>query len=200
MLRRVNHFRLSGLGVLLAVLACGVACGAGAPSPHTPRNLPSYDAHSAELFDDGIEPEAVGFPGDRVVPPSSDNRLRERTQIGDAVVRGRVTTVNEDTAHAWQLVFHTEETLHVAGQSGSGGPAAQADAAFTLLIEPTDPSAGIVNSLASHLTGRSFVVFLRTFAHGSSPGDDSTLHFHIASDSKEEVQAVRSAIVLGEVQ
>lgn len=197
MLRWVNSFLL-GLGgtVLLSDVA---ACGAASPSPRSPRNLPAYDAHAAELFDDGIEPEAVGFPTNRVVPPGSDNLLRERAQIGDAVVRARVTTVNEDTTQAWQLVFHTVEVLHVPASSGSGNGPVPVATDFTLLVEPTDPSAGIVKSMSSHLTGHGFVVFLRTFARGS-PGDESDLHFHIAMDSKDEVQAVRSAIVLGEVQ
>lgn len=196
MLRWVNHILSSPAAALAGmVLLPLAACGAGAPSARTPRNLPSYDPHSAELFDDAIEPEAVGFPTDCVVPPGSDNRLRERAQIGDAVVRARVTTVNQDTTQAWQLVFHTVEVLHA-----SNGSPAPLDADFTLMVEPNGPSAGIINSMSSHLTGHSFVVFLRTFARASSPGDDSDLHFHIATDSKDEAQAVRSAIVLGEVQ
>src|SRR5579884_3938252 len=70
------------------------ACGGGTPGARSPdRPLPPYTGHAVDLFDDGIEPSAVGYPTDQGVNPAGDARLRERTQTGDEVVLARVTTV-----------------------------------------------------------------------------------------------------------
>jgi hypothetical protein len=197
MLRRV----ITVHGILLAVGL--VACGSATSGARAPRNFPSYDPHSAQLFDDGIDADAVGLTQEHEDKPATDMKLRERAQVGDAVVRARVTTVNEDTAKNWQLEFQTVQVLHVGGvDRGRSAPTTPYDSAFTLMVEPTDPSFGIVNSMMSHLIGHTFVVFLRSFAHGmdARPGDEPDLHFHVATDSKDVSEAIRSAIVLGEVQ
>jgi hypothetical protein len=198
----IRRFPILALPLLTSIAPLG--CGASTPTPRTPRNVPPYDSHSAELFDDGIEPDAVGFTPEHSEKPSSDNKLRERAQVGDAVLRARVTTVNEDSAKNWQLDFQTLEVLHAGGRekAKSAPPPTPYDSTFSLTVEPTDPSFGIVNSMMTRLVGHTFVVYLRTFAHGTDPhpADDPDLHFHVATDSKDEIDAVRSAIVLGEVQ
>jgi hypothetical protein len=184
------------------------ACGAAASTPQTPQSYPPYDSHSAELFDNEIEPEAVGFPTEHASNPGSDNRLRERSQTGDAVVRARVMTVDEDTTQNWQLVLHTIENLHAA--SGNNGGASAPSADFTLHVQPTDPAAGIVGSMSTHLVGRTFVVFMRSFTHTPTAaeakggeaiaGSQPDVHFHIGPDSKDEIEAIRNSILLREVQ
>jgi hypothetical protein len=73
---------------------------------------------------------------------------------------------------------------------------------FTLLIKNTNPSAGVVRDMESRIAGMTFVAFLREFA--PAPGADGAgpaqLHFHVAPDSKDEVDAVREAALLGEVR
>jgi hypothetical protein len=203
MLRWVNLIRLHHLvfpGLLAGALACG-ACGAATPTSHTPRNLPPYSEHAKALFDDGVEPDAVGLASDGADKPGTDNNLRERAQIGDAVVRARVMTVDESTSRVWQLAFHTLEIVHKGSGTGmnQSTEATPFDTGFTLQVEPTDPSAGIVNSMSNRLVGHTFVVFLRTFAHPDTT-EDGDVHFHIAADTKEQLEAVRSAIMLGEVR
>jgi hypothetical protein len=214
MLRRVNDKGLISVDGrwfrrLAAVTGLSAAaCGAAASTPQTAQNYPSYDPHSAELFDNGIEPEAVGFPTDHTNTPGSDNRLRERSQTGDAVVRARVMTVDEDGTQNWQLAFHTIEVLHVAGGNGGRAPAGPPD--FTLHVQPTDPAAGIVGSMSTHLVGRTFVVFMRSFTHTPTAAEahggeaiasgQPDVHFHMAPDSKDETEAIRNSILLREVQ
>jgi hypothetical protein len=187
MLRRVAYVPAC------AVLVTG--CGGSMPLTRAPRALPAYDTLSTELFDDGIEPTAVGFPIAQVATPETDNRLRERTQVGDAVVRARVITVSEDTAHNWQLVFQSVEVI----RSSKGDGTVEKD--FILQVQPTDPSAGILKSMSGRLVGHTFVVFLRTFRHGSGAqaGDDADLHFHVAPDTKDEIASVRAALASGAV-
>lgn len=172
-----------------------VACGGGTPGATGPeRPLPPYTGHAAELFDDAIEPIAVGYP-DAAANPAADTRLRERTQTGDAVVRARVMTVTskeEDSGRSWQMGFHTVNRL------GGAGPL---DTDFALSVGPHDPAAGIVKAFESRLVGKTFVVFVREFAHeGAPPGERGDLRFHVAPDSPDEQQAVNAAILAQEVR
>jgi hypothetical protein len=182
--------------VLLLLLLC--ECGGNTAEPaHPDRPLPSYAAHWTELFDDAIEPMAVGgfqlgLPTEAGrTAPRGDNLLRERSQVGDAVVRARVTTVTtkeEDRGRSWQLGLHTVERL------GGAGPL---EADFVLRVGPTDSAAGIVRAFETRLIGQTFVAFAREFMR---PGGETELHFHLAPDTKDETDAVTAAILLNPVR
>ncbi len=192
----------------VATLACAaslcICCGgaeepARAPGPA----LPPYAGRETELFDDVIEPAAVGYQGAiEGASPKGDALLRERTQTGDAVVRARVVTVTsgpETQGDGWRLGLRTLETI--AGKRPPEGE-------FTFIVEGKAPAAGIVRMLEARLVGATFVVFVRTFVHahadeGAEPADDrdaAELHFHFAKDDKDELGAVRQASLLGEVR
>src|SRR5579884_19723 len=114
------------------VLALGTtACAAGAPEPRGPaRPVPAYDTDAAALFDDAIEPTAVGLGSGLRKPPHVDNALRERTQVGDGVLRVRVVTITskqEDSGRSWQLGVRTMEAL-----AGARPPSGD----FTLAVGP----------------------------------------------------------------
>lgn len=182
------------VALVLGLTASVPACAGGTPDAQNPdRPLPTYDSHSAELFDDAIEPTAMGYPSDTSVGrPMGDTRLRERSQVGDAVVRAKVTTVTskaEDRGRSWQMGLRTTE--HLAGS----GPLPKD---FLLSVDPTDPAAGILRGFEARLIGSSFVAFVREFRRAGAPGD-SDLHFHLAADSPEEIQAVKAALVSDEV-
>jgi hypothetical protein len=188
--------RKSGAVALVAVCVIagvgGAGCGGGTPDARNPdRPLPDYTGHAVELFDDGIEPTAMGYPRDNSAgQPLGDTRLRERTQVGDAVVRAKVTTVTskaEDRGRSWQLGLHTVERL-----AGSGF----LEKDFLLPVDPQDPASGILKGFEARLIGQSFVAFVREFRRPSSPGD-SDLHFHLAADSPEEIKAVKAALTEG---
>jgi hypothetical protein len=186
--------RRFGTVAALALTAGTLACGGGTPDAQNPdRPLPAYEGHAAELFDDGIEPTAMGYPSDQSAgQPLGDTRLRERTQIGDAVVRAKVTTVTakaEDRGRSWQVGLRTTERL-----AGSGVLAKD----FLLTVDPRDPAAGILRGFEARLIGSSFVAFVREFRRAGSPGE-SDLRFHLAPDSPEEVKAVKSALATDSV-
>jgi hypothetical protein len=189
--RRPVLLRGAALAGLAALLAGAPACGKGANGPG--RDLPPYTGHSVDLFDDGIEPDAVGFQVAPGAPPMSDTRLRERTQTGDAVVRARVLTVTdkrEDKHHTWQLGMHTLEHMAGAGPLGND---------FTLEVEDTDPGAPMVHAFEGGLVGKTFFAFVRAFARAGAP-DEWDEHFHLAGDTAAVKEAVQAAVLLQQVR
>src|SRR4051812_45723649 len=78
---------------LIGLAACGDGQGANDPS----RKVASYQGRQADLFDDSIDPAAVGLDFDKGYAPRLDKALRERAQVGDAVLRVRVATVTVKT-------------------------------------------------------------------------------------------------------
>ncbi len=184
--------RRVALAVVLASLAlpivgCGSSKDANAPS----RPLPGYSGHSADLFDDTIEPAAVGLDFDRGYSPRADPALRERSQVGDAVLRVKVSTVTAKTDgpdSIYQLGLHTVETI-----AGKHPPPAD----FTVTISKVSESHGIMKNFESRLVGYAFIAFVREFVR---PDGDREVHFHLAPDTKEVKNAVNEALVLGEVK
>jgi hypothetical protein len=185
-----------------AILVHSAACGAGASDIQgSARPLPAYAGRQAQLFDDSIESNAVGFDLDRATSPAEESSsasassngplLLERTQGGDAAVRARLTTITSGARdQGWQLGFHTIERL-----AGSGPLAAD----FGVLVQPTGPSAGIVRAYEGTLVGRTFIVFVREFAGPDATGE-SSLHFHLARDASADVAALRAAVALSQVR
>jgi hypothetical protein len=181
--------RVMGMAVLVGLLlgACGGTKDADAPS----RALSPYSGRQADLFDDTIEPAAVGLDFDKGYSPRVDKTLRERAQTGDAVVRVRVSTVTtkKDGPDAtYQLGLHTVEKL-----TGKNTPPAD----FTVPINKSSEAHGIMKNFESRLVGYAFVAFVREFA---LPSGDRELHFHLAPDTKEVKAAVGDAMLLGELK
>ena len=167
-------------------LACG---GPDASSPG--RLLPPWEGHQTELFDDAIDPRAVGLNLDEARTPLTDARVRERTQTGDAVVRARVETVtqrrNGDDVE-YQLGLHVLESL-----TGAHPPPDD----FSVRLDKTSPSAGIVRSLDARLGGKTFVVFVKEF---KGPDNEPRFYAHFAPDSKDMVSAVKDAVAISELK
>lgn len=170
--------------VVVATVSCG---GPDANSPSRP--LPAYEGHQAELFDDAIDPRAVGLNLDDTKTPQTDAAVRERTQVGDAVVRARVQTVtqkrNGDDVE-YQLGFQLVEKL--------AGEHAPPDV-FVVRFDKASPSAGIVRSLDARLGGKTFVVFVKEF---KDVNGDPRFYAHVAADTKDVVAAVKDAAALSE--
>jgi len=175
------------LPTLLALLVVLIPRCAGPSIEGAGRPLPAYAGRAPELFDDTIEPAAVGIALEPGPDPRSDRRLRERTQVGDATLRVRVTTITakaEDSGTGYVIGLRTIEKL--AGQF----PPPET---FEIAVGRSSPSAGILKGLQAQIVGKTFVGFLRTFVR---PDGDQEMHFHLAPDAKEEVGAVRDAAAL----
>jgi len=167
--------------LLLGAAALGCAGSASAVS----RPLPSYAGRAVELFDDAIEPAAVGLELERPADPRGDALVRERAQVGDASLRVRVQTItakHDGPDTFYQLGLRTLEDL--------GGPFPPEES-FVVTLGPRSPSVGIVRNLEDAIVGKSFVAFVRAFV---LPDGDRELHFHLAPDTKPEAAAVREAM------
>jgi hypothetical protein len=176
--------------LILALVALGglTACGGG--GTESARPTVPYSGRPADLFDDAIEPAAVGLDFDKGYAPKVDKTLRERAQTGDGVIRVRVATVTakKDGPEAtYQLGLHPVERL-----AGHGGPKGD----FTVQIDKASASHGIMKNFESRLVGMAFVAFVREFG---MPSGDHELHFHLAPDTKEVKAAVSDALALGEL-
>ena len=189
------------VGCALA-LACGLGAtsagceplttgSAGGPVSAKQRPLASYSGHFAELFDDAIEPRAVGLglDLDASSTPRGDRYFRERAQVADVVVRARVSTVTgkQDGPDTRYHVGFT--VLEVIGGTRPLGD--ELDVRF----DRSSPGIGVVRSFEGRLVGRTMVVVARAFVR---PDGDQEIHVHVAPDSKEVVAAVHEAVILNE--
>jgi len=180
--------RRAYLLVLVAVIACG-------PAGRVPRraesSLPAYGGEPAELFDDGIDPAAVGLElGGSKIPPSRDEVFRERAQTADGILRARVKTVGgtaEGPDAAFTLTLEPVERL-----GGKRAPTVE----LTFRFERTSRAFGLIRSKGDALAGKTFVVFVREFAGDPAP----VWHAHLAADTKEVEAAVKEAAALRELR
>lgn len=177
---------------LLALGIGGCSGSSGNKDANDPnRALAAYAGRQADLFDDAIEPAAVGLDFDRGYSPKADRVLRERAQVGDAVLRVRVATVTAKSSGPdalFHLGLHTVEKL-----AGRHPPPVD----FTVQIDKSSESHGIMKNFEGRLVGSSFVAFVREFAQ---PNGERELHFHLAPDTKEVVAAVGDAVLMGELR
>lgn len=177
----------AALVAALAATACSSSRDPNAPT----RPLPSWSGHAVEVFDDTIEPAAVGLDYDRGYAPRADPLLRERAQLADAVVRVRVKTVTvkaDGPDAVYQLGLRSVEKL-----GGSHPPPED----FDVVITKASESYGIMKSLESRLVGQAFIAFVREFVRSDG---DREFHFHIAPDSPAVKLAVSDAIALDELK
>ena len=178
--------------VVLFAWACEAPALQGPPrATATTAPLPNYSGRSAALFDDGIEPLAVGFALGAGAPPELDGDVRARTMLGDSVIRARVVTVttqHEDSGQSWRIVLRTIERL--AGRRSLEGD-------FTLDVSSSGPGARVMKAFETRLVGAMVVVFVRRFARADGR---EVLHFHLAQAADDEVRAVRAASLLAEVR
>ncbi len=174
--------RWKTLSFLLVSLA---ACSPAATGANRP--VPAYGGRSAELFDDAIEARAVGLDPEAAGSVRGDSTFRERVQLADAALRVRVDTVTskqEDTGTSYQVGFRVIDKL-----AGVHPP----PEAFSVKVDRTSPSSGILKSYESQLVGKRFIAFVRLFG---APDGDRDYHFHLAPDTKDVEAAVREATIL----
>jgi hypothetical protein len=177
------------IGALLFALP---GCSDAIPEVKAPAgaNLPRWEGHARELFDDNIDPAAVGLSMEGP-SPRSDPFLRERSQTAAVTARVRVQTVTVDS-------IGDQKTYHLGVQVGTPtlAVARVPDRSFELSIKPSSLAFGIARAFDSRLRGSTFIGFIGRFQ-----GEDGEVevHFHLAPDSAEVASAIKEAVALQEL-
>jgi hypothetical protein len=186
------HVSPMDLTAVAAAILCVASCSATSPRPSVPStHLPAYEGHATELFDDGISALAVGMGVEPTVSPRERALVRERTHLGDSVVRARVvslTSARDEAGPRWFVGLHTVERLT------EGRPVPDN---FMVCIDGNAPGARLLRALDGQIIGTPLVAFLREFA--PTEGKEGELHFHLAGDGKDQVDAVRVEALVGDI-
>lgn len=185
-------FSLAALYLIAALtpaVAIGGCDGVHQPASKAPPKLATYAGAFPSLFDDSIDPAAVGI-ADIVARPREDSSLRSRTQLAEVVARMRVSTVTVDSSGG-QPLYHLQ-------LSWVGAPLVErgfAETYLDLAVRPDSPAFGVVRWLDSRLIGKTFIGFARRFASAEEP----QIRFHLSPDSADVLAAVEQAKALSEV-
>jgi hypothetical protein len=184
-LRLLHRF---GLAVVFFIVSCG---GSGPLAPRTtpPKIFTPYQGQATVLFDDQIDPNAVGL-ADVQNKPQLDPVLRARAQTAEAVARVRVATVTVDSAAG--------KPVYLMNLDLTGGSIARRgfdDEQIEIAVRSDSPAFGVVKWLDTRLIDRTFVAFFHRFA---GP-DEVELKFHLSADNPEVLAAVREAAALREI-
>jgi hypothetical protein len=147
-----------------------------------------------ELFDDTIDPAAVGLDMDNSYHPRSDAALRERAQVADAILRVKITTVTnkieEGLNGGYELGLKQVEWI--------GGEHPPGTDVFNIRMRKSTQTTGIMKNMEGRMVGTEFIVFLRQFS-GADPSDRE-FHAHFSPPTKDVKDAVGDAIVLRELK
>ena len=152
--------------------------------------LPTWEGPAQEIFDDSIDPAAVGLTMEGAVP-AADVLLRARAQKAALVARVKVNTVTVDTVGD-EITYHLGIEVITAPLAH---PKIQ-DQRFELLIRPTGRASATVKAFDARLRGTTFVAFLSRFASAET---DSEIHWHLSADAPDVIAAVKDAVVLAEL-
>jgi hypothetical protein len=184
--------RAGALALGVAVCALTPGCGAGAlnAGEGSANALSAWDEHAQNVFDDNIEPAAVGLTMD-ATNPRSDPLLRERARSAEMVARLNVSTVTVET-----LAQKVTYRLVVQVVPPPFNTPTISDTSFELVVGPGARSYGITRAFDTRLRGTSFIGFLRRFA---GEGGEPAVHWHLSPDSAEVAAAVRDALALAEL-
>lgn len=182
----VRPARLAASSFLVcSFLACWMcACSA---SRYT-RPLPAYAGATAELFDDSVEPSAIGLDFDQSFDAFKDPAFRRRLREADGVVRVRIATVSsrtgteDDPSFTFRVV--PLEKLH--GQYAPEEP-------FDVMISPKSSTLGVFKHLEHKLVGATFVAFTKDYR---PPGGEPESHVHLAPDTPAVKKAVSDLVAL----
>jgi hypothetical protein len=180
-----------GLASVLAAVAVG--CDSNAPPAMTPAStagFPAYAGPVIEVFDDQIDPAAVGLSMEGV-SPRSDRFLRQRAQTADVVARVRINTVTADSIGD-DVTYH----LDVEVAFPTLAPTKDEERSFELSIRPANRAFPIAKAFDQRLRGMTFVGFMRRFM---GPDGEPEVHWHLSPDNAEVAGAVKEAVTLREL-
>jgi hypothetical protein len=141
------------------------------------------------MFDDRID--RTSLDAGRAPAPASDSLLRARAQASDYVLRVRVTGFTSRQA--------LEGPVHHLVIAPVGDPVAgprSTEAEFDLQVAPSNPFFQVMAAMGQQVVQRTFIAFLKRFSGSNGP----ELHWYMASESPELINAIHEARLLMEVR
>ena len=189
-LRSILFSALLALGTLTLAGALGCEPSRDPLVPVNTSGLPLWVGHGQELFDDNIDPTALGLSMEGP-SPRSDRFLRERSQTAEVVAYVRVQTVTSESVGE-------NTTYHLGVQVGTPTLTKPKipDVTFDLVIRSTSPSFSIAKQFDAGLRGKTFIGFFHRF---SNEEGEPAVHFHLSPGTPEVAAAVKEAVALGEI-
>jgi hypothetical protein len=181
----LNHFRLATAILIFQGLTTLTAPGCSRAKPaDAARTVTPWEGRLQSLFDDSIDPTSLGL-----APTSTDPKDANvaRGQAAHFVVRARVSTVTVEGQGNKQRYA---VTLRVAGAPIVG--ARPPSDTVQIAIGRGSPSFGLAQSRNLQLAGTPFIAFLREFETQDAP----VMHWHLARDAQDVVDAAREGAVL----
>ncbi len=184
--------RIQCAALLVAAGLSLLGCDQPLPRANAPTSgeIRPWEGHAREVFDDAIDPAAVGLSLEGP-SPRTDPFLRERAQTADVAARVRVRTVTVDTIGD-QRTYH----LNIEVIDPPLATPRVEERSFELLIRPTSAAFGIVKSFDARLRGMTFVGFVQRFV---GTDGETELHWHLSADTPEVQKAVKEAVALKEL-
>ena len=187
-MRMLNKYLLS-IVLLIIQSLCLFAC-----TPLTPaetgsaRSTAPWEGRLRDLFNDSIDPSAVGLTG--ISSSNAGGAVSARAEEAQFIVRVRVATVTtEGVGKDLRYLI----TLRVIGDP-IAGPRTPGDT-IQISIGQDNPTFGIAKAKDMQLAGVQFIGFLREFNQLGTP----VMHWHLARDGQDVLDAVRNVAVLSEV-
>jgi hypothetical protein len=172
-----------------AFFFAALVMGCGGPDPRSPdRPRPPYEGRSVEVFDDTIEPRAVGLNLDDARTARGDGALAERLALAEGTARVAITTV---TGRGDGV--EVEYVIQVKVVEKLNGDLPEE---LSIYVGKQSPSLGIVKSMDSRLGGKTLIAFLKEF---KGPDGEPRWHFHVSPDTKDVIAAINDALALQSV-
>lgn len=173
------------------VLVFGPACSPKGPGlKYDLDKLPPYENPSAELFDDTIEPAALGLSMAASGNLQFDPKFRERAQQADVVSIVRVTTVTiskADDKSTYTLRF--EPTREFKGTF-------EDDLREIVISEHSPQMFSVISAVQTRARGRTMVGFWRRFREQNR----MALHFHFFPDTEDTTKAIQDSLALEDLK
>jgi hypothetical protein len=175
---------------LLAISIAGFGCAGqvGPAAGASGAGLPKWDTHDREVFDDALDPAAVGLQMEGP-SPRSDRFLRERSQLAEVVGYMRVSTVTVDT------IGDGAKRVHVGVEVAQPTLAKPRIEEKSFELSLGSGSSVLPAGFESRLRGRTFIGFVRRYATDEG---ESVVHWHLSANSPEVAAAVKEAVALQE--
>jgi hypothetical protein len=167
------------------VWLAAAGCGGGMGAAPTMALLP-WEGHAKTLFDNGIDPAAVGLSLDGTTPEEHP-LIIARTSDSEIVALMKIQTLTEDTFGP-----RTSYTLIMQVEGQPLIPSRTPLRRFELRILRGMPAFGIVERLGSELRGRKFIGFLRRFGGAEEP----EWHWHLTAGTAAVAAVVRGAAAI----